>query len=178
MRSVLQQKSGKLCLIRGQGVAGAGGAGFTLIEMLVTLMIVLVLASVALPMAEVARQRDKEKQLHEALHDIREALDAYKQAGDEGRIARNPLESGYPPDLDTLIKGAPDVHSTTGARLFFLRRMPRDPFVDDAAVPPAKTWGLRSYASTFDDPKPGKDVYDIYSTAPGKGMNGIPYGEW
>ncbi len=152
--------------------------GFTLIEMLVTVLMVLALASVALPMAEMTHQRDKEKQLRQALRDIREALDAYKHAGDEGRIARNPLESGYPPDLDTLVQGVPDVHSTTGVRVFFLRRVPRDPFISDPELPAAKTWGLRSYATTSDEPKPGKDVYDVYSTAPGNGMNGIPYREW
>lgn len=152
--------------------------GFTLIEMLVTVMIVLVLASVAIPMTEMAFQRDKERQLRQALRDIREALDAYKLAGDEGRIARDPLQSGYPPDLETLVRGVTDVHSTTSAKVFFMRRIPPDPFVTDPDLPAAQTWGLRSYASTADEPKLGKDVYDVYSTAPGSGMNGIPYREW
>ena len=152
--------------------------GFTLIEMLVTVMIVLVLASVALPMTELASQRDKEQQLRRSLREIREALDAYKQAGDEGKIARKALDSGYPPSLEALTEGVPDVHSTSGAKFYFIRRIPRDPFVTDPEVPAARTWGRRSYASSGEDPKPGSDVYDVYSTSTAVGMNGIPYREW
>jgi len=152
--------------------------GFTLIELLVTVMIVLALASVALPMTELASQRDKEQQLRRSLREIREALDAYKQAGDDGKIARKALDSGYPPSLEALTDGVPDARSTTGAKFYFIRRIPRDPFFVDPDVPAASTWGRRSYASSGDEPKAGSDVYDVYSTSTAIGMNGIPYREW
>lgn len=152
--------------------------GFTLIELLVTLVIVSILASAILPMAELSMQRNKEQELRHALREIREALDAYKQAGDEGRMIRKADEAGYPPTLTTLVNGVPDVKSPTGARLYFLRRLPRDPFYPDQNTPAARTWGLRSYASSADDPKEGGDVYDVYSTASGAGLNGVPYRDW
>jgi general secretion pathway protein G len=156
----------------------AGQAGFTIIELLVTLVIVSILASAILPMAELTVQRNKEQDLRHALREIREALDAYRQAGDEGRVVRKANESGYPPTLALLVDGVPDAKKPNGARIYFLRRIPRDPFYPDQTTPAAKTWGLRSYASSADDPKEGSDVYDVYSTTLGTGLNGMPYREW
>jgi len=153
-------------------------SGFTIIEVLVTVVIVSILASVALPMAELAVQRNKEQELRRALRDIREALDAYKQAGDEGKFLRKAGESGYPPTLEILADGAVDLKNPAGAKIYFLRRIPRDPFSTDTDLPPAKTWGKRSYASSADDPKEGADVFDVYSRATGVGLNGILYREW
>ncbi|MFN3717093.1 MAG: hypothetical protein ACK4R8_10260, partial [Thiobacillus sp.] len=62
--------------------------------------------------------------------------------------------------------------------LYFLRRLPRDPFYPDASVPAAETWGLRSYASPPDAPVPGRDVFDVHSLSTAKGLNGLPYREW
>lgn len=152
--------------------------GFTIIELLVTIVIVSVLASVAFPMAELANQRAKEQELRHALREIRDALDAYKQAGDEGRIVRKPDESGYPASLDVLVNGSLDARSTSGAKLYFLRRIPRDPFSPDATLSAPASWGLRSYASSADEPKEGNDVYDVYSLSTAVGLNGIPYREW
>lgn len=152
--------------------------GFTLIEVLVTAAIVALLASMALPLSELTVQRGKEVELRRALREIRDALDAYKRASDEGRIARSPDQSGYPPALYALVEGVPEAKSATGARLIFLRRVPRDPFFDDPTLPPERSWGLRSYESPPADPKPGRDVFDVVSLSERKGLNGIPYREW
>ncbi len=154
------------------------GSGFTLIELLVTVAIVALLASVALPLSEVSAQRAKETDLRRALREIRNGLDAYKRASDEGRIQRSPDQSGYPPSLAALVEGVVDAKSPTSAKLYFLRRVPRDPFSPDASVPADRTWALRSYESPPDDPRPGKDVFDIRSLSDRKGLNGVPYAEW
>jgi len=152
--------------------------GFTLLELLITVAIVGLLASIALPLSEMATQRAKEQDLRRALREIREALDAYKRASDEGRITRLADQSGYPPSLAALVQGVPDAKSPSGATLYFLRRVPRDPLAADASVAAETTWGLRSYDSPPDAPRPGKDVFDVYSMSAGVGLNGVPYKEW
>ncbi|WP_229418557.1 type II secretion system protein [Pseudoduganella flava] len=151
--------------------------GFTIVELLVTIVIVSVLASAALPMAELAVRRNKEQELRRSLREIREALDNYKLATDEGRIKKSADASGYPPSLEVLVEGVEDIRSAEQRRLFFLRRIPRNPFADGKA-PPNDGWGKRSYSSRHDDPKEESDVYDVYAQTEGTGMNGIPYREW
>lgn len=152
--------------------------GFTLIEMMVTVAIIAVLASVIVPLAELSVQRSKEQELRHALREVRAALDAYKHAVDEGRIRHVAGESGYPPDLHTLVEGVRDISSPAGHKIYFLRRVPRDPFSPDAAVNAESTWGKRSYRSEPDHPKEGRDVYDIYSRSDRVGLNGVPYRDW
>lgn len=153
--------------------------GFTLIEMVITVAIISLLASVALPMAELVVQRSKEQDLRIALRQIRSALDAYRQAVEEGRVTNGIAQSGYPPALKVLVEGVPDASSPDRKRrIYFLRRIPRDPMFDDPARPDEESWGIRSYASSFDAPEEGDDVFDVYSLSPAAGLNGINYRNW
>ncbi|MBZ0106402.1 MAG: type II secretion system GspH family protein [Sulfuricella denitrificans] len=153
--------------------------GFTLVELVVTVAIVSLLASVVLPMAEVAVQRSKEQELRLALRQIRSALDAYRQAVDEGRVTHSLAQSGYPPSLKVLVDGVPDASSPDKKRrIYFLRRIPREPMLNDAGKSDDETWGKRSYASSPDSPEEGEDVFDVYSLSPGTGLNGIRYRNW
>ena len=153
-------------------------SGFTLIELLVTLAILGVLASIALPLAQVSVQRQRENELRRALHDMRRAIDAYKRASDEGRIPKTAGASGYPKDLDVLVEGVADQRSATHSKLFFLRRVPRDPMADDASGPESASWGKRSYASEAADPQEGEDIYDVYTKSAKSGLNDVPYKKW
>ena len=152
--------------------------GFSFIELLVTLAVISVLASIVYPMAELRQQRQREQELRAALMEIRSALDAYKQAGDEGRIPRGAADSGYPKSLLELVEGVPDVKDPGRRKLYFLRRIPRDPMFPDPGVPAHLTWLLRSYESPPDRPAKGSDVFDVFSTSEGAGLNGVPYKEW
>lgn len=153
--------------------------GFTFIELAVTAAIVALLATLVLPMAELSVKRDQEQELRSALRQIRTALDAYKQAVDEGRVASKADQSGYPPDLTVLVDGVTDQQSPNGSKkIYFLRRIPRDPLCSDPEKSDADTWGKRSYESAPDAPAEGDDVFDVYSLSTGTGMNGIPYRDW
>jgi len=151
--------------------------GFTLIELVVTVAILAVLASAVLPLAQLNVQRAKELELKNALRQIRDALDAYKQASDEGRIPRRADRSGYPPSLTVLVEGVRDARGTQEHQIYFLRRMPRDPFAA-SGLAPHETWGRRSYDSPAEEPRAGEDVFDVYSRAEGSGLNGVPYRQW
>jgi general secretion pathway protein G len=153
--------------------------GFTLIELVVSVAIVALLATVALPMAEVAVQRNKEQELRLALREIRAGLDAYKQAVNEGRVVHSVIKSGYPSSLKVLVDGEPDASSPDGkGRIYFLRRIPRDPMSSEPGKQDEETWGKRSYESAADAPQEGEDVFDVYSLSFGIGLNGIPYRSW
>jgi general secretion pathway protein G len=145
--------------------------GFTLVEVVITAAIIAVLASVAAPLAELSWQRSKEQDLRAALREVRTAIDAYKRAYDDGRIARGVDKTGYPPTLEALVEGVTDLSTPKPTKIYFLRRIPRDPLTGE-------DWGLRSYESAYNEPKAGKDVYDIYSMSEATGLNGIKYRDW
>jgi general secretion pathway protein G len=151
--------------------------GFTLIELLVTVVIVAILASVVMPLSALSQQRVKEYELRQNLREIRTAIDAYKQAVDEGRIARSLDQSGYPPKLSALADGVIDVKSPKSKKIYFLRRIPRDPFAE-GDINGESSWGVRCYDSAPDAPRAGEDIYDVYSLSDRIGLNGIPYREW
>lgn len=153
-------------------------AGFTLIELVVTLAIIGLLASAAVPLASMAMQRAKETELRAALRDLRAGIDAYKEAADQGRVRLEVEATGYPASLKLLVDGVEDATSPDKRMIYFMRRIPRDPMFPDASVAPEETWGLRSYSSPPDAPQPGADVFDVYSLAAGKGINGVPYHDW
>ena len=153
-------------------------AGFTLIELVITVAIIGLLASAAYPLASMVIQREKESELRAALRDIRNAIDAYKDASEHGYIEVQADASGYPPDLKSLYAGVDDVRDPKKPKLYFMRRLPRDPFFPDGSASAEDTWGLRSYASPPDSPQPGVDVYDVYSLSTHKGLNGVPYHDW
>jgi len=160
--------------------------GFTLIELLVTLVIIALLSTAAAPMMQLTAQRAKEQELKRALWEIRDAIDAYKQAVDDGMIISSPDKSGYPASLQVLVKGVNNLKDPSGRKIYFLRRIPRDPFATDQSVSNEQTWQQRSYASSFDaaedtstfsDINP-EDVYDVRSRSHIVGLNGRPYSEW
>ena len=149
--------------------------GMTYLEMVATATILLVLASAILPMGRVAYRRSQEMELRRALRNIRLALNAYKQAVDQGQIGATDVKlgsEGYPPDLETLVKGVNRVGGLD-RKLKFLRRIPKDPMTGEAE------WGLRCYQ---DDPDStswcGENVWDVYSKSTAKALDGTTYDTW
>jgi general secretion pathway protein G len=146
--------------------------GFTLLEMLVTATVLLILASAVVPMAKNGIRRQRELELRRDLREMREAIDAYKAAADANKVKAPPPENnGYPESLDILVEGVPVTGKDMKVR--FLRRIPVDPFTHKAE------WGMRSVTDDATSSSwSGGNVYDVYSLAPGKGSNDIPYRQW
>ena len=173
--------------------------GFTLIELVITLAIIALLTTAAMPLAQLVAQREKEAELRAALRDIRTALDAYHDAALMGHIKLKLGDTGYPPDLKSLYAGVEDQESEKKVALYFLRRVPRDPFyTGDADTPPEDTWAMRAFGQPPAHPDgggadgadsadavdasargaAGKDVFDVSSKSDRVGINGIPYRQW
>ena len=153
-------------------------AGFTLIELVVTVMIVAILAAGAVPMAQLTIQRNQETELKQALRQIREAIDLYKKAVDEGLVKKTLDQSGYPPSLEVLEEGVINQKDTKGKVIKFIRKIPRDPMNKEPDLKPAETWAKRSYASDVSSPSEGADVYDVYSRSNKKAIDGSLYQSW
>ena len=151
--------------------------GFTLIEVMVTLAIIGITAGIAVPLVQINSQRAKEAELRRALRDIRTAIDAYKQASDEGRIARSADASGFHRHCKTCtaewkIKKSPQT------KIFFLRRLPRDPMAPDSITDNACHRGERSYKTRQTTPSRETTCTTSSRDHPKKGLNGVPYRQW
>jgi general secretion pathway protein G len=154
-------------------------SGFTIIELMVTLAILAILASITMPLLKLTLQRNKETTLTQNLMQIREAIDAYKHAVDEGRIKKEIDQSGYPPNLEVLEQGVQDLKDPKKRMIKFLRRIPKDPMRNlNEPRPFDHDWGLRSYHSDAENPQYDDDVYDVFSLSQLEGINGVPYAQW
>jgi general secretion pathway protein G len=150
--------------------------GYTFIELLIVTSILLILSSVALPLAQVTSQRQREAELRRTLREMRVAIDKFKDAVDTGQIPQTELEpgsEGYPPDLETLVEGVSAAGDASGRKLKFLRRVPVDPMTNSTE------WGMRSYQDRTDTSSwGGQNVFDVYTTSSGTGLDGTKYRDW
>jgi general secretion pathway protein G len=151
-------------------------SGFTFIELVVTTAVIMILASAALPLARVSIKRQREADLRRTLRDVRTAIDKFKDDADRGLIAPTELQFGsenYPSSLDQLIEGVSRANDATGRKMKYLRRIPMD------AITGKAEWGMRSFQ---DGPTStawgGQNLYDIYSKAEGKALDGTKYKDW
>jgi general secretion pathway protein G len=144
--------------------------GFTLMELIVAATIMSILTMMALPLAQLSIKREKEKELRRALWGMRDAIDRYRDQADRGAFQTKVDSGGYPPDLETLVKG---VEAQGGKKIRFLRSIPIDPMTK------SKEWGLRSMQ---DDPDSGswggQSVFDVYTKSGGTGLDGTKYKDW
>ena len=153
-----------------------GEHGFTFLELVIVTAILMILASTIMPMAQVTAQRRREVELRRSLREIRTAIDKFKDAVDQGQIPTTELEpgnEGYPPDLETLVNGVSAANDATGRKLKFLRKIPIDPMTNST------DWGKRAYQDRPDSQSwGGKNVFDVYSTYKGTGLDGTKYQDW
>jgi general secretion pathway protein G len=142
----------------------------TLLELIIASTILLILASAAEPLIRITIVRSREAELHRCLREIRDAIDRYKDMADNMAFRTELTSNGYPPDLDTLVKG---VVIAGNRKVRFLRRIPVDPMTGRAE------WGLRSIQDDPDSTSWGGDnVFDVYSQSPGTALDGTKYSDW
>lgn len=151
--------------------------GVTYLELVAVSTIVIILASAVLPLGRVAVKRQRELELRRALRELRErGIDKYKQAVEQGLIGGTEVKvgnEGYPPDLETLVKGVTRVGASSERKLKFLRRIPKDPMTG------TDEWGLRCYQDDADSTSwCGDNVYDVYSKSTAKALDGTTYNTW
>jgi general secretion pathway protein G len=153
-----------------RGPGAKNKRGFTLLELIVAATILSILTMMALPLARVTIQREREKELRQALWEMRDAIDRYKDAADRGAFQPKVDSGGYPPDLETLVKG---VEAQGGKKIRFLRSIPVDPMTK------SKEWGMRSMQDDPDsDSFGGQSVFDVYTKSTGTGLDGTKYKDW
>ena len=153
-----------------RGPGAKNERGFTLLELIVAATILSILTLMALPLARVTIQREREKELRQALWEMRDAIDRYKDAADRGAFQPKVDSGGYPPDLETLVKG---VEAQGGKKIRFLRSIPVDPMTK------SKEWGMRSMQDDPDsDSFGGQSVFDVYTKSTGTGLDGTKYKDW
>ena len=167
IRRVLEDRSSR---------CGFESTGYTLVELLIVVTLLMVLASAVLPLAQVTSQRQREAELRRNLREMRTAIDKFKDSVDTGLIPTTELRpdnEGYPPDLDTLVDGVAVANDATGRKLKFLRRIPVDPMTNDTE------WGVRSYQDKPDSTSwGGQNVFDVYSKSGGTALDGTKYRDW
>ena len=158
--------------IRWNGPFQSSGEGFTLVELMATITILLLLTSVALPLVQVQVKRARETELRRDLRELRTAIDRYKFFSDSALIVVKADTFGYPPDLKTLVEGMPN-RGDTNLKYKFLRRIPIDPMTGST------DWGLRSMQ---DDPDSrswgGQNVFDVYTKSENTALDGTKYADW
>jgi general secretion pathway protein G len=151
------------------GTRGGRRRGFTIVELIVAMTILMVLTAAATPVVHVVIQRNKERELRRDLWQMRDAIDRYKDAADRGAFQVKVDSQGYPPDLETLVKGV----DTNGKKLRFLRHIPTDPMTGK------DEWGLRSMQDDPDsDSWGGQAVFDVYTKSEGTALDGTKYKDW
>jgi general secretion pathway protein G len=146
--------------------------GMTLLELIIATGILLVLSSAALPVVRFAIQRPKEHALRRDLREMRDAIDRYKDIADRNLIRTEVGSEGYPPDLDTLVKGV-EYGSSGFQKIRFLRRVPVDPMTGQA------DWDVRSVQDDPDSTSQGdNNVFDVHSKSQGTALDGTKYSDW
>src|SRR5262245_21373450 len=158
------------------GRNSAGRDGYTFVELLIVVTLLMILASAVLPLAQVTSQRQREAELRRNLREVRTAIDKFKDAVDTGQIPTTELRpdnEGYPPDLETLVEGVAAANDASGRKLKYLRRIPIDPMTN------SNEWGLRSYQDKPDSTSwGGRNVFDVYSKSDGTALDGTKYRDW
>jgi general secretion pathway protein G len=153
-----------------RGSRAKSARGFTLLELIIAATILSILTLMALPLARLTIQREKEKELRRALWDMRDAIDRYKDAADLNAFQTKVDSGHYPPTLEELVKG---VEAQGGKKLRFLRSIPTDPMTK------SKEWGLRSMQDDPDsDSWGGQSVFDVYTKSEGTALDGTKYKDW
>ena len=155
---------------------GTTNGGYSFIELLIVVSILFVLASAAMPLAQVASQRQRESELRRNLREIRTAIDRFKDAVDQGLIPSTeitPGSEGYPATLQLLVDGVSAAGDASGRKLKFLRRVPVDPMTSKPE------WGMRAYQDRPDSSSwGGQNVFDVYSKSEGEALDGTKYRDW